>query len=270
MKKLLIYLLILLHMVLFSGCVSSNSNIKQQESSQATIKNGENTMNSFTLMNDQVKKTKEILKKSSKEKLNNLIKNTYSQKDLLSKISFGGTDNTNTMLDWLDEEFPIECIRTFDDDSLVYVVYKLTEGGFLFIFLHDYDANSTKYANYGFIVKEPLTKHDFDSIKSGSTLIDVEKIDVSPKLFNQINNIRGLLPFGETYHMVKEGFIKIKYEIAEGLDMSANYNSNDFIVRSVEFVPNGSNLIKAQDELFYGSPPSQYFKYTFLPEDYPK
>lgn len=113
-----------------------------------------------------------------------------------------------------------------------------------------------------------MTQKSFDTIKVGSTLTDVEKIDIGRELFNELN-IWGLLPFGETYHMVKDGFMRIKYEVPAGTGSWEKYDSDKFVVKSIEFVRNGSDLIKAQGEMFYDFLPADYFKYTFLEEDYP-
>lgn len=271
-----LFFIVLAFFVLLAGCtnetkktMSGSETMKSQETGQESLTD----TSSYDENDPKLNIIKEIYQKSSSDSLDKLIKNSYPQKELLNAIDFGGTDNTNTHLDRLHEKFPVEALRTFDDGSLIYCVYKLKEGGFLYVFFHNYgdsdDEKALRFANHVFIVKDSLTKNSFDSIKPGKSLADIEKIDTGREFFNELN-IWGLLPFGESYHMVKGGFMRVKYNFPDDIGTWEKYDPNNFIVKSIEYVPSGSNLIKAQDELFYGQPPFEYFKYTVLPQDYPQ
>lgn len=253
MRRYIILFIIIL-MIFVSGCNLSN---KTTNTDNQNPNEGNETMkyDEFSDEHDQFRDTEEILQKASKKSLDRLIKTSYPQKELIASLSYLGTDNFNTSLHWLNNNYPVECIRT-PQGFLTYCVYKLEEGGLLFVFFH---GEELKSADYIFVVKEPLAKENFDGIQKGMTLADVEAVDPGTKLVNAIYT--EYLTMGKTFHMVKDGFIAITYTqggrspssyVRVDIDMTA------YQVDTVQFIPNGGVLNTFEE-----------YKYSFLPEDYP-
>ncbi|MEG0570123.1 MAG: hypothetical protein RR497_00580 [Oscillospiraceae bacterium] len=222
----------LLFCILLTGCNKAEEEQKSMTSSNKTHSDTETT---------QTLATASILERSSRKSYKRLIKKSYHQKELISNLSYFGADNFNTMLDEINEKYPVECIRTFDD-SLTYCIYKLKEGGLLYVFFH---SDILKFADYVFVVKDTLYKKDFDKLRSGDSISEVESIDKGTKLINSIYT--EYLNNKTTFHMVKDGFMKIEYT-SQSRDIST------YKVKSVEFVPNGGKLTQ--------------YSYYLLPEDY--
>ena len=206
---------------------------------------------------DQMIKTEQILALQSIGSVAPLITTAYSQEELLRDVFFGGTDNFNTMLNYIAEKFPLECIRTFEKDgSLPYCIYKLREGGRLYIFFH---GGGLWFADSVFIIKEPLSQNDFKKITPGKSLADVLKIDEGARLYNEAHpETFGVLL--KTVHLVKDGFLMISYQKPAG-EWERNwydiYSQKDIRIESVEFIPNGNPLW------------ADGGRYTLLEQDFP-
>lgn len=205
-------------------------------------------------------KTKEILRRASTEELDGLIQHAYPQEGLIGKVIFGETDNFNTLLCYIDGQYPAECIRTFEDGSLAYCVYKLEEGGRLFIFFY---GEGLLFADCAFVVKEPLSKSRFDSVKAGQTLKDVEKLDKGFALYNSVHPEQTYRLDNSlvTHHMVREGFVRIRYRTDVPQEGFARVPAERIIVQSVEFIPNGGSMLVTE---LHGEN-----RYSFLQSDYP-
>ena len=120
--------------------------------------------------------TLKLLSRSSTKPIDELITTAYPQEEL---IEYLGLERPNfcACSFHLEEAYPPECVRTFAD-SATYCVYKLQEGGLVFVFLDEIDL----YVDYVFVVKKCLTRDDFRWIQEGSTLADVESVDPGAKL----------------------------------------------------------------------------------------
>ena len=258
MKKA--FSIIILMTVLLTACTPtfptpSDSSVEENMMSQQTNSTADSLSTSSIITNSQMIKTKQILDKSSTEDYKKLIQKSYSEQELIDLLSYCETDNFNTMLYYLNDFFPIECIRSFTE-SCTYCIYKLKEGGLLYVFFHgDYTGDPQKretllFTNYIFVVKESLTKNDFKKIKVGSRLKDVEAVDSGTKTINSINN--QYLTSKVTYHLVKDGFVKIKYETETPKDLDS------FKVASVEFF----SELETRDMY------ADKWKFKLLPQDY--
>ncbi|MDR1564569.1 MAG: hypothetical protein LBS74_06395, partial [Oscillospiraceae bacterium] len=148
-------------------------------------------------------------------------------------------------------------LRTFDN-SMSYCVYKLNDGGACYVFFHG--EPTFAFADYLFIVKKPLKKSDFLDLKVGDTISKVETIDEGMQAINSIQTDY-LFPTKTSLHMVKDGFVKITYT-------SKTDNIDDFKVKSIEFIENGSeiNMNGFPEEVYYWAKPIFYL----LPQDYPQ
>jgi hypothetical protein len=209
--------------------------------------------------------TEEIMRRQSDAKADKLIKSAYSLKDLLDKLYFNAeTDNVNTMLNNYNEKVPVECLRTFKDGSLPYCIYKIKEGGYLYIFFH---GTSLKFANLGFVVKKPLSKTDFSRIKNGDALEKVEDLDEGIKsLFTGSDFFNDCLNRGteyKSYHMVKEGFVIVSY-VSDVKEKTTDYHDKHYKVTDVKFIENGGTINLVADH-WEGA---RDYKYTLLDGDY--
>ena len=167
---------------------------------------------------------------------------SYPQQELLSNLrsGFGGT-----LLRSLDTSFPIEVLRTFDGVPLPYVVYRLEEGGYAFLFFHEEHYR----LDYVFVIKEPLTRECFDGIKRGSRFADVEAVDPGFRVLNSITDYAALggrwSQERASTHMVREGFVQIQYGHVYGHvyeHTGRDINTDELRVTSVRFIPNGEHL----------------------------
>ncbi len=248
--KLKIFMFLLAFCVVFSGCTNS----VQKE------------VGLFKL--SQVERNALILERADTKRYLPFLKKGYSQTDLLKSLNFGMSDNMNTDLYYIDEKYTVKYLRSFGD-SLPYCIYKLKEGGKLFVFFH-----SGLKADNVFIVKNKLSQSNFKELKAGDSITEVEKIDEGIGVLNSNTNEIILGIRDKTYHMVKEGFVIIRY------DNYLNTPKNNLRIKSIKFIPNGGRLEAVNTECFehyfdypndsdeYSPPNPEGYKYYFLPEDY--
>ena len=233
-----------------SGPVTSEvTNMEQKPTSSENTKS------------EQVLGVDKVLDKNNQKPLNEIITTAYPQNELLRSLDFFSSDNFNTMIQELDKKYPIECLRLFDDMSLPYCVYKLKESGYAFLFFH---GDQLLFLDFVFVVKEPLSKTNFDVITQGDTMSKVYEVDNGLKVLNEA--IPGYLHKKRTYHMVKEGFILIEYDVdnfTEEIDATA------FKVKSVNFFANGS-LVEGLNYNEWDIDNPSPFAYSFLAQDYPE
>lgn len=258
-----VLLLSIIFLFICGGCttqdLSSFSVSEQSHWDVSKIEEGnKNTSSAFET--EQSKQTKEILNKSSKKNLETLITHSYPQKSIIETVNFLCSDNMSTLLNTLNEKYPVECLRTFQN-SLDYVIYRLDEGGYLYVFFH---GTSLKFADCIFVVKKPLQKEDFSEIKEGSTLADVENIDPGVKLIHSISSYYLVEPM--TYHMVQEGFVRIEYQSAPYHSTTAEYDVTAK-VKSVRFIAPGEVLTTPREDFY---PSKTAYRYYLLPQDYPQ
>jgi hypothetical protein len=185
--------------------------------------------------NDQSKKTADILGINSKESYDELIKNDYPA-EMIKDIVFAETNNFNTTMDWLNEKYPIECVRT-PKNAMAYIIYRLKTGEQVVVFFH---GDTLKFASWCFVIDKALSKSAFASIKEGDSLDKVETLDAGFKLYNEVKT--GNLHWknvGASLHIVSDGFIKIEYQgISNG-----DFDRATIKVKSIAFYPNGSEIL---------------------------
>ncbi|GHV09523.1 hypothetical protein FACS1894217_13970 [Clostridia bacterium] len=208
----------------------------------------------------------EIYKQASTQSIASLITKTYSETELLKSWHFGGYDDVVTQLWFLAKNYSVECFRLFSGISLPYAVFELEEGGYLFAFFHK--GNSCDYA---FVVKKPLTRKDFKSIKKGMTARDVEAVDPGFKTYNEYAYLEYLIHLN-TLHMVDDGFIRITY--TSDWESTAETPIPDLealIVDKVEYLKNGTiNPFDTSRFSLRELESRKPFAYTVLEGDYPK
>ena len=180
---------------------------------------------------------------------------SHPQEELLSSLRVVYSHETTLFA--LDRKFPVEVLRTFDSESLPYVVYRLEEGGYAFLFFR---RERRGYSlDFVFVVKESLTRQSFDEIEIGSSFAEVEAVDSGFRTLNSI--ITDYAPLGwdvreqASIHMVREGFIRIQYDSVHQCFLYGR-STEELYVTSIEFIPNGELLRNSN--------------YRFLEEDFPR
>ena len=188
---------------------------------------------------EQQRVTREILEKKLNQTAPEDIKSVWSAADILPRLHYCLGPNDVTFLCDLDPAYPVEYLVGADHKA-PYCIYRLEDGGSLVLYFNE-NPNSLWNVSYAFVVYDLLQKEDFAELKPGMTLEDVERIDAGEKLihtYNLYSVSRNL-----TLHMVEGGFIKIEYTGAEmQFYMDRKVENDEIIIKSVEFIPNGSNL----------------------------
>ena len=259
MKILLVAILTISLILSVSACSSNVSdyahsdreesglNINKSSTTGIEANNNANKSSDIITAADEVNRTKEIFAMFSDKASKNQITKSYPQSDIISSMSFMAPFNASTRMYQLDKQFPIEYLA-MPKNSPRYCVYNLNEGGELFVFFDFYDGG-LQFVTHIFVVKNHLTKNDFEGIKNGMSLKDVESVDSGVKIINSINPT--YLIYKQTLHMVDGGFVNIKYTGNNFDGKSFTYkDTNSYKVESVEFIPNGS-LVSFPDEMSY-------------------
>ena len=99
----------------------------------------------------------------SDKSLIDLAGTSYDDRQLSEIIGFNG------LLNELNAQYPIECIRANND---IYRVSYLGKGCVAVVL---FDSSGKKLL--GNVYRTPLTRHDFDGLRTGQSLEDVRKID---------------------------------------------------------------------------------------------
>lgn len=207
---------------------------------------------------DQIRATQMIMEADYSKQENN---RAYSADQILSFLDYCGS-NSNILMYDLNFEYPIQYLA-IPNNACPYCIYHLDTGEDLYVLFTE---NKVKEVAYCFIVNDKVhVKEDFDELKTGMSLADVETIDSGTKTLNSINACALRLSF--TLHMVKGGFIKITYtggelEYDESRDAITVKNEDDYKINKIEFIPNGERIIDDYDGIILDS------RFAILEEDY--
>ncbi len=237
------------------------------QQSDITKKTTYPTRKSAMTKTNQIQQSDQIVGLHSTEKVAQLITKSVLQEEMMKFVYFGGSDNFNIMLNHYDTKFSVECIRMFEDDNFApYCIFRLEEGGYLYVFFHGGDLWFTDYA---FFVKEPLTYKDFDKVQTGSKLEIVEQIDEGFSSYLRTNSV----PFGglaKSVHLVEDGFVVLDYKLTEGEWSSISFESTEWlknvVVKSKKFIPNGQVVLDYSKQLGH----KKVRSYKLLEQDLPK
>ena len=206
----------------------------------------------------QDKVLKRINNKDNHEKL---ISNKYDIFQFIKKyaknpyITFMGNPPN---IKQIESDIGIECIRKTSAGTL-YSVHEISQGGLLYIFYETRNEPDNEYEqvyNWVYIIKN-LKYDDFSSIKKGSSIESVEKIDPVTSVYKQ-RMIDYEPDFGRSsgahsMHFLKDGILTLFYSYNNGkyeVDWQTYYN--DF-----------------QLDFYYHSSQSPY-NGKILPQDYPE
>jgi hypothetical protein len=193
------------------------------------------------------------------------IKHSYSQTELISQIGFMCPFNISTTFCQLDKYYSVEYLHIPDGETGVgYCVYRLIEGGKLFVFFDD-NPDGRYHVTLAMVQKELLTQEDFSQLSVGLTLNDVVDIDEGCKILNTVNS--NSLVYNTTFHIVKGGFVQIQYEnCGERKQGYSDEDFSNFKISSIKFIPNGG-FISFPNELNYDCI-NGGFNYYIEPCDY--
>jgi len=110
---------------------------------------------------------------------------------------------------------------------LRFLMFSYVRRALMYIFFSE--AYGSYMANYAFYIKKPLDEKDFDSIKEGSHISDVCRIDEGFKILYEIEPD---IYTDYSLHLVKDGIIFIECEYKYELDPT---NQKDYVVLSKQF-----------------------------------
>lgn len=128
-----------------------------------------------------------------------ILTRSYPEKELVTFINHLTREKYTTLYE-LDSKYPVEYIQfefskpNLLDFQIAHCAYKLDEGGYLYVILHSKTLTSSSSSVFGIclmvervVIKDgPLYVNAFDSIKKGSCLADIEKIDKGTARLNAI------------------------------------------------------------------------------------
>jgi len=220
---------------------------KMQQKAADVDGDGRNTLADLAKYRQYISKVISTLVPETGDKDDSAV--TYSAKELLEYIDYYGSLNFATPVDYLSEKYPIEKMAAPENMS-PYCIYNLDDGKKMYVFF-DYN---THLVTSLFIVDEPVSSDAFKSLKKGMTLSDVENIDPGTKILDTYGN--NPLAFSQTLHMTSDGFVKITYMVGdspygsmvetryfkEGSSAAVPLNTDDFVIGSVDFIPNGDEM----------------------------
>ena len=154
-----------------------------------------------------------------------------------------------------DKDFTIECIRKNDADYL-YSVHKVKQGGLLYLF-YGTSEDYIQYSWHYYYVVKPVSKAEFNTIKIGSAIEEVEAIDPATTILKQ--HIIDYIEKNPTYDL-RNG-IGTNHYLTDG-SYTINYKMEDekLIVEDMYFYP--YNYDEIED---YGFARTDWH---ILPQDY--
>lgn len=232
----------------FVGC-SCKSYPSSGESSAST------PMDAY--LEEEKKATKAFLKTSTKKAYSKVIKTTYSEEIIFSKMKPNYLKDVGASFSFLPDihdfevyEFPsIECLRRVDDNHY-YALYQTSEGGLLYVFFDsNYHYSHTAY------MKKSLSYSDFSGIRIGSSAEEVNRIDpaVNSILQYGISNNDG--EYISSFHILKDGLLGIIFEKEE--------NGETYKVKDMGLIEDFKYELK-----FEGSSDTWVMDFRILPQDY--
>ncbi len=151
------------------------------------------------------------------------------------------------MLDMIDKDYPIECLRDMGNGRK-YAVYSSEDGGLFYLFFREeIDLSHSAY------VSKPKGKKDFNSIQVGDTFDQVAVIDPDVKKWSESYSM-GTSDPDATYsvHLLKDGFLQYTYKDGKVTDI---YYSPDFVYKQTFGTSEGEMVIE--------------YDYSILSQDYP-
>lgn len=202
------------------------------------------------------------------------ISQTYAEADIVKQyidISYASPlQSFAIFLNQVHAQYPIQYLRRTDDKH-VYAVYKTNEGGYLYMFFGNFkdeytwgedDSNiGLYYLLKAIYMKEALQYTDFQSVKIGQPISEVEKIDSVVEALKQIKTVRteeGKQSLS-TWHLLRDGVLFICYEAEP---------DKELCVTDIQYYPDFKQVF--DETLPDFGVYSMTHDYSILPEDYPQ
>jgi len=179
-------------------------------------------------------------------------------------------------LTFVDEHYPIECLRDMGDGSY-YAVYNIKEGGRWIMF---FPSDVNNYFSYSLYLRAPLDKSRFEKLKPGDTLASVVDVDSSLKITFEKNldflcNVAsGNSPniFG-TYHFFNDSLLFVKYENLNNEDVTTEtFKTKKVKILEIKKFDDKKLVVDweflREDEI-YADSANGIYDFNILPIDYP-
>ena len=219
----------------------------ETEVSDTNIENiSEELLNKKNYEEIQEQKYEEFIGTISSEPFESLVTKIVSDDILTNYLGYHMIpilSNTVTPLE-INEIYGIELIRDMGNGKM-YAVQKLESGAYFYTFYKDTALNCTA------LISKSLTKGDFETVKIGSLISDVENIEPATVYWKNIITSRINSEFNGDFTqtvLLKDALLLISYE----------RQNNDYYVSDMIYYDD----FKETRE--YGA-----YDYTILPEDYP-
>jgi hypothetical protein len=242
MKKIFSFVLIILLIVL-TGCTDKNSIVS---SSKITFESSRKTESSVSGNNSMSPAEQEDLNKHN-ERINNILLLANNKKDykefVTKKIDLYSIEEKyfyymygshisslepRTLINF-NNDLNIECLRR-SSDSTAYSIHETISGGVYYAFFRgvrkmhnglykDWVLNCSIYSC------KKLYYKDFESVKKGTTMNEIESVDPSIKIYIHSNKKR----IEDSKHLLVDGLLLIFYDFKDGkYIVSSKMFFNDF------------------------------------------
>lgn len=226
-------------------------------------------------MKEWERQQKEILQKESTRPYKKLLTHTYSEDEIFQEkfhgLSFYNPAHTlsasNQTIYGLNEIMPVELLRRTDEKN-AYILYQTSEGGLFYAFFSnngDVDSDSWIY-RYGAYMKKSLSKSNFDSIKTGDSASEVQKVDPITDIYLRYYSKTDAL---FSYHILKDGILRIRYK-RSGDEVTVE----KILFREDFLTPPFNYSQKSEDDFPYDEAKSsdtqwlRPYDFRILPQDY--
>lgn len=242
MKKVILTTFLLCIVLSFLSCSKMNDN-SSQESNEDRFSDGESMSTEEKQMIENMNsQTEAALNKETDDNYKNKITASYSEKDFFGSVLYqfySPLASFHYYLYSVEDLFPAECIRRTSDNTL-YSMYRTTEGGLVYLYFEK--IYSQWVLHHSVYVKKSLEQSDFQDLRLGDTIEDVEKIDPVAGV------VKKYTTFPWTVHLLRDGIIKITYTI------------NDNGIYIISEIQRDDNFELNLDNVVHD--------YTILPQDY--
>lgn len=186
---------------------------------------------------------------------NDLITKTYDESDIVARYilpEYWGiwADGLSERVSYnrINSLYPVECIRKCGDH--VYAIYKTKQGGLLYIFFDE--GMDVKHCAYS---TKKLSYSDFESVKAGQSVADIEKIDSNVTTLKKYWEQQ--LEYAATTHILTDGVLRIFYHKSP--------QTGEFTVWKTAY---SKDFIFSYDTVFEDETSDSKLDYRILPSDY--
>lgn len=159
-------------------------------------------------LNDAQTETQRILASASEAPLDSLISVQYSVQDLMENFDCLSDSNLAFLHRW-NQQFPVECLRTFNDGTC-YCVYKAEEGGLVYAFFELKEG--VGIPRYLFYATSVVPNNAFTKLGRGTPAGELNSLDpgLQPAIAAGGEIYTNYL--SASFHLTEGGVAKITYQ----------------------------------------------------------